>query len=346
MQKIALFYLFCSAPLLLGAQQIPAELKSVLDSAFTLSEQRYFYTNEVNWPDLKNQVYKLASGAKTKNDLMLPFQVLINGMRDSHGSILDARTYNKVVMFNDWANDRRADHDQRPRAPELFQVVNKANDHFEYTVLSGNIGYLKIPGYMATVDINKEALTIRTAIEELAGKNVEHWIIDLRFNGGGNMNPMLAGLAPLLANEDGPVSSFVYPDGSLFGVNELKNGQFYAFGQQVGEGLPVVKFKKQPQIAVLTSMFTVSSGEIVAASFKKRPQTRFFGEATGGLITSVGWLPLSPDFFLSISEAVYADRKGERYLHNIPVDQIIPFTGTTDQSQDKGIEAAIKWLTQ
>lgn len=342
MLKPIFICLFMCAGLLLGAQ-IPAELKAVLDSAINMAQQRYYYSNQVNWSNLKDQVYKLASGAKTKNDLTLPFQVLINGMRDSHGSILDAHSHNKVVMFNDWQNDRRAVYDQRPRASELFQVINRANDHFEYELLPGNIGYLKVPGYMATVDINKAALAIRNAIKELADKNVNQWIVDLRFNGGGNMNPMMAGLAPLLTDGEDSVSAFVFPDGSLLGVNEVKNGQFFAFGQQVGEGLPAVYLKK-PKIAVLTSMFTASSGEIVAVSFKHNPQTRFFGEATSGLTTAVGWLAISPDYLLSISEAVYADRRGERYFRNVPVDQIVPFNGTTDKSQDKGIEAAVKWL--
>jgi C-terminal processing protease CtpA/Prc len=105
------------------------------------------------------------------------------------------------------------------------------------------------------------------------------------------------------------------------------------------------KFKILPKIAVLTSRWTVSSGEIVATTLKGRPNTRFFGEATGGYTTNNGWDILGEEIILNISTGIFTDRNGKAYKHNIPVDIEIPFEVIKDKEKDTCIIAAKKWLT-
>ncbi len=104
------------------------------------------------------------------------------------------------------------------------------------------------------------------------------------------------------------------------------------------------QFKHLPKVAVLTSRWTVSSGEIVATAFKGRSNTRFFGEATGSYTTNNGWEIVSDKIILNISTAIFCDRNGTIYKYNIPVDMEVPFEIITNKEKDNCIIAAKKWL--
>jgi C-terminal processing protease CtpA/Prc len=133
------------------------------------------------------------------------------------------------------------------------------------------------------------------------------FIIDLRRDHGGDMFPMIAGLAPLFA--DGPVGSFVANQGETVwrienhGVSNAWNDVRPAKPHPLDRGalLPV---------AVLTGPGTASSGESVLVSFIGRPATRSFGQPSAGLSTSNGFHPLSDGAALAVMNAVLADRAG------------------------------------
>ena len=65
-----------------------------------------------------------------------------------------------------------------------------------------NIGIVRVPAlfnFESTSTCSKEYVAQLTkVIHNLDKINVNGWVIDLRFNNGGNMYPMLAGLSPLL----------------------------------------------------------------------------------------------------------------------------------------------------
>ncbi|MCX6318624.1 MAG: S41 family peptidase [Bacteroidetes bacterium] len=190
--------------------------------------------------------------------------------------------------------------------------------------------------------MEKEAKKIRESVIALHKQKVENWIIDLRYNTGGNMNPMMAGIAPLVG--EGLVGSTVNGAHEKQFDWEIKNSNFIYFGYQAVTLPALPKFKKEPKIAVLTSRWTVSSGEIVATALKGRPNTRFFGETTGGYTTNDGWDVINNEVILAISTGMYADRNGHVYEVNIPVDTAIPFEVIKDTEKDPCIVAAKKWL--
>jgi len=63
------------------------------------------------------------------------------------------------------------------------------------------------------------------------------------------------------------------------------------------------KISTDEKVAVLLSRYTVSSGEVVAVSFKGRENTKFFGEATGGYTTVNGYDLIDEELVLIISQA-------------------------------------------
>ena len=68
-----------------------------------------------------------------------------------------------------------------------------------------------MPAFASAVQKRQAAFVdaVQTRLQTMAAANVCGYIIDLRFNDGGSMNPMLAALSPLLGN--GVVGFFVYP---------------------------------------------------------------------------------------------------------------------------------------
>ena len=114
------------------------------------------------------------------------------------------------------------------------------------------------------------------------------WIVDLRDNSGGNMWPMLLGMAPLLRtsvvnNED--VGAFETAQGP-------QRWTLTATAVQHA-GKPVLDFGqsgyvlRQPgaPVAVLFGPHTGSSGEASALAWRGRAQTRSFGQPTAGVST-------------------------------------------------------------
>jgi carboxyl-terminal processing protease len=337
MSKIAIIFLLLIFNSVCFGQTNP---RNLLDAVIKRTKEVSLYSSKTNWDELEKQVYAKAENAKTVDDLKPAFETLLNGIGDKHGSILNAKNYSPIARFTDWQNLNHPD--KRPRENEVWKTLNENSKQFSYKILQGNIGYLKIVGIAPNVDVEAEAKKIRAAVIELSGKKISRWIIDLRYNGGGNMNPMMAGIAPLVG--DGIVGGLVNLKGEKQFDWEIKNGNFIYGGSQAVNLPNEPKFKKMPKIAVLTSRWTVSSGEIVATTLKGRLNTRFFGEMTGSLTTNNGWEIIDNQVIINISTGIFADRNGTSYEFNIPVDVEIPFKVVAETEQDECIIAAKKWL--
>lgn len=314
----------------------------LVQSVVQKAKETSMYSSTINWDSLSKVVLFRADNAKTIKDLKLAFETLINGMRDHHGKLISANDFSYIAWFTDYSNKRNIDN--RDFDHDLWKIVNNKESKFESKLLDGRIGYLKIVGIPPNVDIQKEAEIIRDAVIKLAEKKVNHWIVDLRFNGGGNMYPMVTGIGPLIG--DGIVGKLVSLSNETLFNWEIKNGNFIYNVPDVVRLEENPKFKTLPKIAVLTSRWTISSGEIVATCLKGRPNTKFFGEATGGYTTNNNWEIINEQVILAISTGIYCDRNGVVYDKNIPVDIEIPIEIEKDIEKDKCIIEAIKWLKE
>src|SRR5262249_2705971 len=153
--------------------------------------------------------------------------------------------------------------------------------------------YVVVPACDGSVKEARQAYLDRLLgiVRELDGQKPAGWIIDLRGNEGGDMWPMLAGIAPVLG--EGGLGAFVGPDGAKEKGSD-REGKVLA-GTEVAEAAAEASRPKQPAptVAVLTDGKTASSGEAVAIAFRGRPKTRSFGQSTAGLSTSNEVFPLS-----------------------------------------------------
>ena len=142
-------------------------------------------------------------------------------------------------------------------------------------------------------------------------------VVDLRGNTGGDMGPMLAGLAGLLP--DGEALAFVDKHSQrpvIIDGHHVRGGGTPAGVDGAGQhDLPV---------AVLVDARTASSGEMTMLAFRGLDDVRSFGMPTAGY-TSANTVVTMPDgaqLMLTVAQA--KDRTGEIF-HDVPVrpDEVI-----------------------
>ena len=337
--KYILFLLIiaCSNPAF-GQEKEP-KMIDILDSVIAKSKEISLYSKTVDWDSLSVKLHAATTGAKEISDLKPAFELLLNSLRDHHGHIRSTSDYSIIAHFTDHKNSRN--QDKREYDPEIWKIVNDVNARYDYAILPNQIGYLKIVGVGPNLDGQKEAQRIRNSLVELHNNKVNKWIIDLRYNGGGNINVMLAGIAPLLDTKT--VVMIQGENKKTIATAEIKNNNFWYRGSNVFP-LEIKPKIINPKIAVLTSKWTTSSGEFVAAAFKGQKNTRFFGEATNGKTTENSWEIINDEIALVISTGVYCDRYGNAYTQHVEPDQEVIFEVEESREKDKGIIQAITWL--
>jgi carboxyl-terminal processing protease len=225
-------------------------------------------------------------------------------------------------------------------ADATFNPENPVPNGFMF---NERIGVVEIPthgGDGKLADGRNYATVVQEILYDLEQQGALAWVIDLWRNGGGNMWPMLAGLAPLLGKE--PLGAFVNPH-----TNETYNWQEILW--DAGNALlePEMQFLKNciSPVAVLTSQQTLSSGEATLIAFLGRPNTRTFGEPTGGLPTANADFQLSDTSRLLLTTFLEADRLGRIYKTSIAPDVFVKIAWEKlGQEDDPVLLEATQWL--
>jgi hypothetical protein len=141
MPRIMICLVFCMIRFTTAAQ--PA-FTGLLDSLVDRAQETSLYTKSIQWDSLRKEVHKAAIKAASISELKPAFETLLNGLKDMHGKIIDAKTYQSLAYFTDY---EKLNHpDKRPRDPDTRKIVNDRKARFESKILPGNIGYLKMMG--------------------------------------------------------------------------------------------------------------------------------------------------------------------------------------------------------
>jgi len=291
------------------------------------------YADDVDWEDVNKQFNHLTIN---KNDINSGLQYLLNSLKDKHASFRSTIDQSIVVSYNG-----KTDEVDKRNPKFVNEVINDITAKFEYRLLEENIGYLKVVG-IGPGKIEENAVLIRKGILDLKNNNVDKWILDLRYNGGGDMNPMISGLAPLIG--EGFIGGSIDKNSELLYEYEIREGQFFDNGRLVVEMKNSPIISKSEKVVVLLSRYTISSGELTAIAFKGRPNTYFIGEKTAGYTTGNGWEEVTDKLIMCISEAVFIDRNKVKYINKVGVDKMIEFEENTSLTDDKQIVIAKEWL--
>jgi C-terminal processing protease CtpA/Prc len=292
-------------------------------------KNQYYARDQVAWDSLAGQARRKAGDATNCKDSYAILNDCFQQMNARHSFLMPV------------ANTAVYDQDSTlaPRHPVWRQLVGE----IRASLLPGNIGYLKVP-WVSTSDPAISILvadSLQFLIEELDGKGISKWILDLRGNSGGNCWPMLAGIGPLLP--DNLCGYFVFPDRKVPLL--YRDGQA-SYGARVMCALdrPGYRLKSaQNYIAVLIGPGTSSSGETVALAFRGMPDVLFFGQPTAGYTTANTAYRLMDQSTLVLTVSREADRSGRICEGSIKPDQLIT-SPPEYEGQDPVRDEALMWL--
>lgn len=192
-----------------------------------------------------------------------------------------------------------------------------------------DFGYIKVGSFSKNPHSTNHNTSEATAyISELLDSikkydqpGLKGWIIDLRYNSGGNMWPMLTALTPFLS--DGELGSFRSAD-----INQtwmLNNNVIYLDGKMqsdvIAQHAKQYKIKNgSKKIAVLIKRRTASSGEAVGIALRTVKGAKFFGTTTNGFATANKPIQLRNKEALILTTSEMYDYKGVRFPQGIKPD--------------------------
>jgi C-terminal processing protease CtpA/Prc len=287
-------------------------LSAALDTIKTHALRR----DSVNWSELRADAFDAARGARAIGEAYPAVEQTLQALGDNHSHFLPASEVEKR---------EENVHYETPSGRML-------GDH----LAPAPVAYLSLPGFNRTDEatMQKYADTAQDIIWQLQHSNPCGWIVSLQGNGGGNMWPMLAGIGPLLG--EGQVGSFIAPEYEL--------PWFYRHGAamlgdriltKVPDPVEAVSPEDVP-VAVLTSIATSSAAEAIAIAFRGRPNTRSFGQPTGGVPTGNAPFELSDGAMLILTVSQMADRTGHIYRGRIEPE--------VTQEGNTALESAAEWI--
>lgn len=271
----------------------------------------------VDLNELEMIVTDLTKGATTASECYPAFRFGLTLLRDGHSHFFTPASITEL-------NQRGGEKDTK-------------NIDFPIGRMIDSLGYIVVPGLPSgnEIALRKYADTLQAIIRFLDVSRPQGWIIDLRRNSGGNCWPMIAGLGPLIEDEE---CGFIFQKGTKSKAIKYSRG-----GSRIGEEImckvtnPYKLVTRDKKIAVLTGRGTNSSGEVVAICFGRRPNTALIGARTSGLSTNNSMLSLSDGAVLNLTTGVYADRTKTQYPSGITPDVQVPIN-------DDVLTKAVAWI--
>jgi carboxyl-terminal processing protease len=323
-----------TATVLAAGATPPPHVQQTLARVVAHAESVSLFRGRVDWPATRAAVQSLADTAQSIPALAPALRHLLRAMGDEHARVFHG---GRPIAYYFGA-----------RKPHLAQFDANLNQRIQFAsaypfraeMASRTVGYVRIIG-LPMGDNRAMAQRIEDAVCSLRKQGARRWIVDLRYNGGGNLNPMAEGIAAIVG--DGPVGGRTGPTPQDSGTWTVERGDFVNEGYSVRlpNGCTVPAGSK---VAVLTSLYTASSGEALAVMFKGRPNTRFFGSKTLGMVTVTDWSQFDDSTAMTISVGYYRDRTGRVYDEFVDVDEAVEFVPDAALGADPGVQRALGWL--
>lgn len=317
--------------------QLPDSLQVIFDRAVELASTTSIKRNTVNWEQMRKDMLAQVDTPKDREDVVTMIQYMLGQLDDYHGRVW----YDKLPYYGAY----RSWNPGEIEVPDsLLEAFREGTPEIRTSIVDKKYGYLFVPG---TID-STFGYRLRDSICAMNPRKIKGWIIDLRLNGGGNMFFQLSGLAALIG--EGSFGAFWDPVTQSSAPWEIRQSNVYIYGEQRTFLPPLSKScrpqAEYPPVVMLTSSYTLSSGEVIVIAGKGRPHCRILGEPTGGYTTTTSWEPLSDDMTLQLTVSYYADRQGTVYA-GVPVqpDQYIgKGDHFADPEKDQKVRQAIQWL--
>jgi hypothetical protein len=242
---------------------------------------RYYRTGEVDWEAIERALSAMPSPPADVDPLPTVARFVL--------SRLPGNTHSSIV----------------PRSWTKSGAIDEA---FPECGLTAGWGIVRLPGFSA-IDGPAPARYAAAAHDCLMRAPADTpWVVDLRDNRGGNMYPMIGGIAPLLPA--GKLYAFVDGHGAQASRISVGSAGVAEQDQVVGGPTPDVGLRASAPVIVVFGPRCASSCEQVANALAARARTLFVGEPTAGFTSVNEWHPLNDDYVLALTESLTADPCG------------------------------------
>jgi hypothetical protein len=287
---------------------------------FSIIEDKSIKKDSLDWGSLERTVRDSIRQFKTAEDAYQALAYTIELINDGHSVFLDPKTSNRLSEDSS----------------ELFYDTFVPVPPVPAKIIEGDIGYLKLTGYVANRQRSKLYSTkIRKALYTLDSlSNLSGWILDLRENMGGLHSMMPLGVAPIF--QDSLVGILVDNRGKY--LTQYCTNRYFYFGNLKNDSIKVdlnLKNERKP-VAVLISGKTVSAGETLAAAFRFQPSAKLFGAPTRGKTTGLELIDFNSGAKLLLA-TLYLCNKDKEIIHQ----ELHPDVECT---ADESYRLAIEWI--
>ncbi len=342
MKKFLVFIFIIICAFNCNAQELNTSQDSIkvfYDELFSILENEYLYKDNVNWKEIEPKVRKNLKEYSDFNCSLDEVASLFNLINADHCKVY----YNQNTYSGNFETPTQKDFSE--------QWVKKysTEPNFEVKVLDNEYGYILMPGMMfedvSSKNIHKLSQPMYDEIYNIkSSKNIKGWIIDLRFNTGGNITPMLLALYDFLGDND--VWGVLDINKKKVTNVKLSNGKYINNSKKSSYIKPKGMLLDEAKVAIITNLATGSSGEVTALAFKGRKNVNFIGEKTNGKTTTNTLANLPFGAYMALTVGYDCDRNGNFYEQIIPDVKVSKQDNFENLLLDRNIQEAIEFISR
>ncbi|MET0573031.1 MAG: S41 family peptidase [Pedobacter agri] len=312
-------------------------IKIFYENLFSSLKTKYLHKEKINWELIESQTKQDLNQYNTFQNALSEIKKLFDKIGATHCNVYYKQNKYSATVKNiskeDYSEQWKKKYDTKPT--------------FEVKVLNDRYGYILIPAMLSfdlsASNIHNIAQPLYNKIAETkAQKNIEGWIIDLRFNTGGNSWPMLLALYDFLGNND--IGGSLNGDKKQESKFRLDHGKLIEKSKTISFIHPMGQLLDKKRVSIITGLFTASSGEVVAMAFKGRSNTNFIGQSTYGATTGNIACKLPFNITMALTTSYDCDRDGNYYEKIIPEISISKQDNFDNLLLDKNIQQAIEFI--
>lgn len=310
---------WAAAALVLGLSLTPAQASArdaVVDEVIQLARANALNRDVPDWAVVEQEAQGIAEASPGEDGRTAAIRHVLRSLRDHHSS------YRPPV------------HPVHGNATSMPATGSAPRPIAVADVRPGRPGTLTInPWQGNAAAIPGATQTVRTELNKALAGSTCGIVLDVSANVGGNMWPMMGGIAPLY--DEGVLETFESADGVRATVS-VEGGVLRSNGSPFPRA-DLAQIAGHPKrIAVVVGGRTASSGEILALGFKGQRNVRFFGQRTAGATTSNRSIRLSNGGHLALTTSRILDRTGSVHMGPVQPDVV------TDDASDE----AADWVMQ
>ncbi|MCC7247798.1 MAG: hypothetical protein IT473_04160 [Lysobacter sp.] len=287
----------------------------VVAQATALARDKALKAEAVDWATVEREAQALASAEPGEAGRTAAIRYVLKALGDGHSSYRPPQAL--------------------PSAESPKPAPEKARRPIAESATGARFGRLIVNAWTGPSEAVPAATgVVRDALVQSLAVDRCGLIVDVSSNHGGNMWPMMGGIAPLY--DEGTLETFENRAGMRQRVN-VRGGVLHMNESAFPRLENLIPLAHKPAyVAIVLGRRTASSGEILALGFKGQRNVRFFGRPTAGATTANASLRLENGGLLALTTSWILDR-GDRAHHG----PVLP-----DQETDDAVVTAEAWLAE